>query len=363
MFGDLLLSAEETDGKVATLPSIREVTNFFPAGSGYTIVGLAQKIGIVAPNCAVAWCNSWLGARIAIQQLKDRANGRLLQVAEVRQFLSEIDPEALQYDFSLIAMVMQPGSDSYAILTHNASPIDVPGLGSFLIEGSGGQMLMEHIQRAPRHFLTSSNWNGSVAIATGLASTLLWLEQSTGANLRHYFGGGYEFAAPTDSGEIKKIGDLMFVIWDDEILLGSAPAPSPVFLMRTLYIDDVLLIKSAALKNGRIDRPHLHVAFPPYALTAMPNLPHPESIDWNTRRICHCFLMHTSEGTHQYSVYEANPPDEGRSVTFQPHGPDLLFGMRPPFFEGVRRDMWASFGRAPRGWLGPDVGDALLPDR
>jgi hypothetical protein len=74
IIGDLLISGRETPGHSARVPTAGLIDRVFPAGSGFTIVGLRQKIAIINDHCAVGWAGSMVGAAHIIRAL--RAEGQ-----------------------------------------------------------------------------------------------------------------------------------------------------------------------------------------------------------------------------------------------------------------------------------------------
>jgi hypothetical protein len=68
--GDLLLSGPERLEGETSIPVIGNITRVFPQGSGWSIVGLRQKVNLIAENCVVAWSDSQLAATIIIKELR-----------------------------------------------------------------------------------------------------------------------------------------------------------------------------------------------------------------------------------------------------------------------------------------------------
>ncbi len=70
VFGDLVVSGDESDKSDQTLlPTVGQITNVFPKGSGYSIVGTGQKkVCLLGENLLVAWADDFIGSKHVISE-------------------------------------------------------------------------------------------------------------------------------------------------------------------------------------------------------------------------------------------------------------------------------------------------------
>src|SRR5450755_1224506 len=92
VLGDLIISGPELPGRTARIPAVGDATNVFPAGSEYAILGLKQKVVLLADNCVVAWAGTEIVARMTIRQLRVIASQTSLTSAAIGHYLSKLDP-------------------------------------------------------------------------------------------------------------------------------------------------------------------------------------------------------------------------------------------------------------------------------
>ncbi len=94
--GDLLLSGPERSEQSMGIPVVGDITQVFPVGSGWSIVGLRQKVNLVAPNCVIAWADSQLGASIVIKELRNMASCRPLCFDDLAKYFTTLDPDVVK---------------------------------------------------------------------------------------------------------------------------------------------------------------------------------------------------------------------------------------------------------------------------
>ena len=89
LIGDALLSGEES-GQNLAIPTIGNVSDVFPEGSGYTITGLRQKINIIDDNLVIGWAGSYIAAKTILSELKRQSNSKKLTRESIHDFFREI---------------------------------------------------------------------------------------------------------------------------------------------------------------------------------------------------------------------------------------------------------------------------------
>lgn len=72
ILGDVLLSGHELD-KSISIPTIDDIYEIFPEGSGWSITNLKQKVNIINDNLIIGWAGSCVAARVIISELKTRS--------------------------------------------------------------------------------------------------------------------------------------------------------------------------------------------------------------------------------------------------------------------------------------------------
>ena len=80
VFGDLLISGPEQPGAVPNIPLVGEVTNVFPTRSEGSLLGLDQKVVLLADNCVIAWAGNIEYARTIIAELRAIASNAPLSL-------------------------------------------------------------------------------------------------------------------------------------------------------------------------------------------------------------------------------------------------------------------------------------------
>jgi hypothetical protein len=76
VIGDLLISGDEKNHDVS-IPSIGNIVEVFPKGSGYSIIGLCQKVIVISSRLVIAWAGSLIAAEFVIKELRQLAGTRL----------------------------------------------------------------------------------------------------------------------------------------------------------------------------------------------------------------------------------------------------------------------------------------------
>ena len=140
LFGDLLITGEiKANEKIFAVPAVGEVQNYF-GDSGWAIIGLRQKVTIIASNCVVAWAGSFLGARIAISALKSLSKKSQLTCEIILHYL-RTEQELLQHPASFIGFVFEDGGIRQ--FQYQADQFESASLGSVCLCGTGSHAIHE----------------------------------------------------------------------------------------------------------------------------------------------------------------------------------------------------------------------------
>lgn len=306
ILSDMLLSGEQVDGKRVAIPTIGEVSNFFPDGSGWTITGLTQKIAIVSDECVVAWAGSWIAARMAISELKDIADEQLLTPETVTHFFQNLDEGIKALGLSIVGLLWT--HDGFFKISFNAE-LDYKTNDKVSVSSAGSgadylRVFLETSRRGERIGGTNPNVHpAQLAYETGLqiGACFLRSENTLGDPLRLYFGGGYEVAVFNGERFTKDRG-ITYVLWDwrgaDQ---GHLPFPCLIIVYE--YKGDVLYVHSQEFKPKAeklgfdIGAIHIGTIGPIYRRIPLPDNLTPASISKQSPWICHAFIGMSPDGT------------------------------------------------------------------
>lgn len=347
LFGDLLLSGPERLDARVSIPTVGDVRNFYPEGSGWSITGLQQKIVLISDNCAIAWAGSWLGARIAILNLRELVSRQKLTAQILRNFMDNMNEDTIKLGTSFVGLLVSDGQVLY--FKRDAEGFNDPSVGTVFVEGTGKTAFKEILATG---VLANIQPSGDptpvdVAASTGLmiAGMLLRNEHASGANLLEYFGGGYEVAVHTVNG-FKKLGNMTFVMWDAEVT-GDSVSITPLFIAKQQYVEDVLLLRSAMLRSENgipalVDE-QLHVILPIYKTKSEVELPAPVDVPYQSPLLCHCFLVRSGAQIAVYTRIQRSGPDSEPAVTFGEVNGELVLGFNHTFIQQVSESLKQGF--------------------
>lgn len=336
LFGDLLLTGP-TSGRVVAVPAQGEVQNFF-GESGWSISGLRQKVCVLSDSFAVAWAGSWLGARVAIAELRCRALAGPLSVEVATEYLAS-EQELKRNPAAFIGLTY---SDGYLHQFHfGAEELHTPSLGLAYVSGSGANAIHEFAALLQSMDSAATGGptvgNQAVASALSLGGMLLQSEfrgRDAAATLRSMFGGGYEIAYFSGD-RMQKLPEITYVVWEAQIDESHVRVSHPQLLIRQTYSNDYLLVKSARIESSAADpTPRIvdeqgHVIGPMFEAPPFADLPSLQSMSLQSRLLCHCILVHRrGMPVGLYTRVQQYSASSELTVTFENCGGELRFGIR-----------------------------------
>jgi hypothetical protein len=251
LIGDALLSGEES-GQNLAIPTIGNVSNVFPEGSGYTIKGLRQKINIIDDNLAIGWAGSYIAAKTIISELKRQSNSQKLTRESIHYFFRKIYRNPSKWganqgvaflgyiaDFEGIEHFEYSFNDCLIYQTNSSRYGDVK------ICGSGNSYMEDLLKKISRPSLGSgkiqTDFDNVVIECLTICGWLFNYEMSVSENLWNYYGGAYEIATLVE-GRFQKINDITYLAWIIEDI-DTAPKLNLVNQgFKLAYIDDLLCI-------------------------------------------------------------------------------------------------------------------------
>lgn len=251
LIGDALLSGEES-GQNITIPTIGNISEVFPEGSGYTITGLRQKINIIDDNLAIGWAGSYIAAKTIISELKRQSNSQKFTRESIHQFFREIYRSPSEWGANQGVAFLGYIADSEGIEPFEYSFKDCriyqansSRYGNVKICGTGNSDMEGLLRKISRPSLGSgkikTDFDNVVIECLTICGWLFNYEMSVSENLFYFYGGAYEIATLVE-GRFQKINDITYLAWIIENI-DIAPKLNLVNQgFKLAYIDDLLCI-------------------------------------------------------------------------------------------------------------------------
>lgn len=250
----MLLSGDEQGESRLTLPTVGHINNVFPEGSGFLPQALCQKITIISDGCAIAWAGSWLVARIVINRIAEACAARTLTADEIIHLIvTDDDFVKDQHRTAILGWVVgapdENGKFTMEQFHINGTPNGAKWPDTIISAGSGETLLTQLIERTSvgraNREMHNNVWIAATAI--GLLSRLYQMEylaQDKSPTLTQYFGGGFECAFWNEQ-RFEKVADFTLILWEAEVGEGSSKLGMPALVVRQVYLDGFLFVRSA----------------------------------------------------------------------------------------------------------------------
>lgn len=336
VFGDLLLTGPSgSEGQTVAVPTQGEVQEFF-GDSGWSVIGLNQKVTLLADNCVVAWAGSWLGARVAIARLRKLAKADYLTCESILKYLNA-DSDLSKHPTSFVGMVTEPGGIRQ--FRFNAEHFNSATLGNVFLSGTGSAAIREFSDLlASMETQSTGSMNvadNCVAKTMMLGGLLLQAEFRSGlaaATLRNMFGGGYEIAFHSN-GRIQKLAEASYVFWTAEVAPDGVRVSSPQLVVKQRYLGDYLFIRSArveaAAEQLRLVDEQRHIISPMYEAPLDIAQEKLKAISLQSNLLCHCILvLQSGKQTGIYTRVQRYSPNSEVTITFEDKDDQVVFGFR-----------------------------------
>ena len=268
LIGDLVLSGEERDkGSIIRLPTVGPHTRVFPAGSGFTITGLRQKIALVRDNIAIAWAGNRVAAATIIKELIERSESEPFTLDSLGSYLRDLPLVKINREVGLVGWIRSNnrvtgfGFRSREFSSSRFGRVGVLGSGSVDFED-----YLASYPELPEGDHTDHPWT-AVSKALILCGFLLRGEMHSHASLLQYYGAGYEIVS-MNGPNFQKCDDVTYVFWEAELIGRKVSFSLQPRLFKYLYHGDVLLIRSVSLDkpgqtNDHVIASHTVEAVPP----------------------------------------------------------------------------------------------------
>jgi hypothetical protein len=345
VMGDLLLSGDETEHDVS-IPSVGKVTEVFPKGSGYSIVGLTQKVIVICDDMAIAWAGHEVAARLVIQELRAMASSGLTP-ATLRAYLKQLPDDLNGLDLQLTGYFVyentayQINFDARSVNTPNCTDLHLIGTGAPVFESLLGQYQWE----TGGALGVEADRAAYLSTTMAFAGMLLELElKSKASSLHCYFGGGYEVVFGED-GAFRKLDDVTLVYWNIQVSGKEVGISKPFHIQKQFYRNGHLMImpirfSAADAEEQGITATELHVVAEPGATVSADELGMDDLPSLNSRNTLHYFIQGETEQVFTRFQYRQDSKDNDLSIVETETG--LQLKIRKEFFnyiaEKVRND-------------------------
>ena len=350
VFGDLLISGPEQPGPAPTIPLVGEVTNVFPAGSDWSILGLNQKVVLLGDNCVIAWAGNIEFARTVIRELRAMASNAPLSLPIIETYLGQLDP-TVRDEVSFIGWVRD--GELFHQFWYRAAIAKSAMFGQVSAGGSGA---IDFVTLAAE--ISGGAWNAPGRALTGLeraissmlsaTSLLLQAELSSQNNLLHYFGGGYEIATFIGD-KFAKVGDIAFVFWMANVTDGQVALSGPWFVIKQDYAGEFLLLHVLRMRPGEIntDPPMVEEdkdVISPFGSTV--DAAHATSISWpgmEATFTCHVVLVHLPKSIAVVNRIDYSESRTPKSIRFSFEDSHISFEVNQQFCKELTQSIRAGF--------------------
>ncbi len=225
LFGDLLISGEERAGETFHFPGLGKINVIFPEGSGFTPIGLLQKICLLNDYLAVAWAGNKVKALSTVKELSRLT--RPFTADRIAHFLTGVPKEE---DVALICWCIDEKTKDLAIFGRGLyKTFPNKDFGEILAAGTGIEHLKSYLNLLGNLPFTSFSSpsppsRGIEMIKNVTLLTSFLLRQGMNFKLNnegsinhhntflHYFGGGFEVVYRR-GGKLCKLQDICYVFW------------------------------------------------------------------------------------------------------------------------------------------------------
>ncbi len=322
LFGDILLSGLEMPGKQVHIPTIGNTELVFPQGSGFSIVGLCQKLCIVNDRITVGWAGRRVSAAIVVKHLMAQSAKQEFTLDDIMNFWENDVDRWHKDDLSLVGFVKHGNMINWFGL--NSFQFFSQRFGDVYLSGTGAE--------ATHYFLETLNGQefppGMNALEKAVATALFASTHMIGNELirpevlLNYFGGGAEIVSLV-KGKFRKIGEITYVFWHvKENKDQSINFRWPKIVLKFTYHEDFLLIRRVTFDEGvnplepKCDDHRVDIVEPvhhSFDISRVKDLPIPS---FNSRWTCHFILVEENNGSFSLRIVQRYTGNEDYEFCF-----------------------------------------------
>lgn len=294
--GDLLLSGMSSKTEL-NVPTIGQVEQVFPNGSGFVPLELRQKVNLISDNLAIAWAGDLIAAIVVIKEIEAQGLASSPSKSQIEEFVKCIDSLTGNFDAFFIFLGLDNGE--YFFCFHGVDNIAHPVVQSLRCIGTGREEILSLLRQcfeSPIGIAGQPNYLAlGASLIMALAGASLQKEIHDGGGLLDYFGGGYEVITRIN-GKLKKVDEFTYVFWNaqrDE--QGEVRLQLPYKILKYEYLDNYLIIRSATTVNGKAEDETLNLISPVHN-KFKGKLTKKMAPDYNSRFFVHLTSFADSEG-------------------------------------------------------------------
>lgn len=304
LLGDLLVSSNEQLQSTLNVPTIGEITQIFPKGSGFVPTGLRQKTAVVNDNLALAWAGTRISAQIIISQLLNECQKRTFwSLADLSSFFSSFDE-----NHGTNVGIVGYSNDGNGLFSFgygsDQTKYQSDKYGLVRLCGSGASDLRAHLDHfsIPPASRTTNPLETAVGNTLSITTYMTGVERTTGANLLEYYGGGFEIVSFIRK-KFAKIDDITYLIWvGHQTGKSSWKLSMPERCIKYCYLDDVLLIRKVELEaqpSGVLKSANeaAYIVSPIYRTVDQALLKNIRLSSFNSRFLCSFIILHLLDGS------------------------------------------------------------------
>lgn len=257
---DLLLSGPEQLGKKCVVPTIDDVHEIFPRGSGWTVTGLTQKVVIIDNYIAIGFSGPFIAARAILTEIIDRSAVKKFDLESIAAFMDKEIPEFVKPgEVSVVGHIIDDIGLAHFGYSCSMLPSPHPVFGDVKYIGSGGGTLWKRIQHIENTLNVSKykNLDTSYPILPLAALMELISEELVRPNpILHFYGGGWELVSLNSKG-FTKLNDVTFIFWRITEDKNGSDISHPLVLLKYQYIGGLFGIRRIWFKNLKNDPPQV----------------------------------------------------------------------------------------------------------
>ena len=219
LFGDVLVTREGPPSSSVKLPTVGDVNARLSDEFAFHVAGLCQKVNLITPKHAVAWCGSAVQARAALRELRDVVDREPNKASAVADYFTQL-PEREREDLSILALTLSDGQ-VVTIYFMNAATAQEAYTMNIRLAGSGalyGRAFFERIASGPLPEVDQAAPPFVPALGTGLtiASQAIGRELTSGGTLIERWGGAIEISFLNGNG-FQKLDNVLYLTLSCEL--------------------------------------------------------------------------------------------------------------------------------------------------
>lgn len=322
LFGDILLSGLETPGKQVHIPTIGNIDLVFPQGSGFSIVGLCQKLCIVNDRITVGWAGRRVSAAIVVKHLMAQCAKWEFSLDDIMNFWENDVDKWHKDDLSLVGFVKHGKIVNWFGL--NSLQFCSQQFGDVYLSGTGAE--------ATHGFLETLNGQeyppGMNALEKAVATALFASTHMIGNELirpevlLNYFGGGAEIVSLV-KGKFRKVGEITYIFWYvKENKDQSINFRWPKIALKFTYHEDFLLIRRVTFDEEvnplepKCDDHRVDIVEPVHQSLDISRVKHLPIPSFNSRWTCHFILVEENKGSFSLRIVQRYTGNEDYEFCF-----------------------------------------------